>query len=298
MINLKKMDTERVNSNSRNLSSLSTEEAVKLFNAEDFKAVECIKPEIGEIAEVIEMASDSLNNEGRIIYLGAGTSGRLGLLDAVECPPTFGVDYNTVVGVIAGGKDAFVKAKEGAEDSEDEAILDLKNISLTNNDILIGIAASGRTPYVIGGIKYAKSIGCKIAAIVCNYNSPIKEICEHTIEIVPGPEVLTGSTRLKAGTATKLVLNMISTISMVKQGKIFKNYMVDLKLSNEKLVQRGINIVMEVTNCSKEKAISKLNEAGNSVKLAIVMILLNCSLDDAKQQLIENRDNISKLLCS
>lgn len=296
MINLKKMDTEKVNENSVKLSSMSIRDAVKLFNDEDYNAVKCIESEFDNISNVIEITSNALINGGRIIYIGAGTSGRLGLIDAVECPPTFGVDYNTVVGVIAGGKGAFVKAKEGAEDSEEQAIGELKEINLTNKDVLIGIAASGRTPYVIGGMKYAMSIGCEIAAVVCNYDSKMKHICNNTIEIVPGPEVLTGSTRLKAGTATKLVLNMISTISMIGQGKIFKNYMVDLKMSNKKLIQRGINIISEVAECSPELAEKKLKESNNSVKTAIVMILLNCDLQEANERLSLNNGNIERLL--
>jgi N-acetylmuramic acid 6-phosphate etherase len=296
MIDLKKMDTEKVNENSVNLSSMSIKDAVKLFNDEDYNAVKCIEPEFENITKVIEITSKALSNGGRIIYIGAGTSGRLGLIDAVECPPTFGVDYNTVVGVIAGGQGAFVKAKEGAEDNQEQAIEELKEVNLTSKDVLIGIAASGRTPYVIGGMKYAMSIGCEIAAVVCNYNSQMKNMCANTIEIVPGPEVLTGSTRLKAGTATKLVLNMISTISMISQGKIFKNYMVDVKMSNKKLIQRGINIISEVTECNPKLAESKLKEANNSVKTAIVMILLDCGFEEANERLSSNDDNIERLL--
>ena len=296
MINLKNMDTEMVNENSRNLSSMSIRDSVVLFNKEDYKAVKCIESEYDMITRVIGLTSAALSSGGRIIYIGAGTSGRLGLIDAVECPPTFGVDYNTVVGLIAGGEMAFVKAKEGAEDSESEAREDLDGINLSPRDVVIGIAASGRTPYVIGGLQYAMSLGCETGAIVCNHNSRIKEVCSNTIEVVPGPEVLTGSTRLKAGTATKLVLNMISTISMVSQGKIFKNYMVDLKLSNEKLVQRGINIVTDVTGCDPELAKLRLGEAGNSVKTAIVMVLLDCSAEEAAERLSKNNDNIERLL--
>lgn len=296
MINLNEMQTEAVNKNSKNLSSLSIEEAVKLFNREDIKAVTCIESQYENVTKLVELTSYALGNGGRIIYMGAGTSGRIGLIDAVECPPTFGVDYNTVVGLIAGGKNAFVKAKEGAEDSLELGRKDLDEISLTNKDVVIGIASSGRTPYVIGGLNYAKEKGCKIGAIVCNYNSKIKEICESTIEIVPGPEVLTGSTRLKAGTATKLVLNMISTISMVNQGKVFKNYMIDVKMSNEKLIQRGTNIICAVTDCSEELAKEKLIESNNSVKEAIVMILLDCNHQSAKSQLEKANGYVDRLL--
>ena len=296
MIDLSEMPTETVNENSKNLSSLSALEAVKLFNQEDFKAVKCIESQYENITKVIELTSYALSNGGRIIYMGAGTSGRLGLIDAVECPPTFGVDYNTVVGLIAGGENAFIKAEEGAEDSLEFGRVDLDKINLTSKDVVIGIAASGRTPYVIGGLNYAKEKGCKIGSIVCNYNSKIKEICESTIEIVPGPEVLTGSTRLKAGTATKLVLNMISTISMINQGKVFKNYMVDVKMSNEKLIQRGINIICAVTDCNEELAKEKLIKSNNSVKEAIVMILLDCNHQSAKSQLEKANGYIDRLV--
>lgn len=296
MIDLSEMPTETVNEHSNNLSSLNALEAVRLFNQEDLKAVKCIESQYENITRVIELTSYALSNEGRIIYMGAGTSGRLGLIDAVECPPTFGVDYNTVVGLIAGGENAFIKAEEGAEDSLEFGRVDLDKINLTNKDVVIGIAASGRTPYVIGGLNYAKGKGCKIGAIVCNYNSKIKEICESTIEIVPGPEVLTGSTRLKAGTATKLVLNMISTISMINQGKVFKNYMVDVKMSNAKLIQRGINIICAVTDCSEELAEEKLIESNNSVKEAIVMILLDCNHQSAKSQLEKANGYIDRLV--
>lgn len=295
MIDLSKMTTEKRNEKSSNLSSLSVREAIYLMNSEDYKVVDCIKEQVKEIENVINLATEALRNNGRIIYIGAGTSGRLGLLDAVECPPTFGVDYNTVLGIIAGGEKAFVKAAEGAEDSIEGAIQDLKNIKFTEKDILIGIAASGRTPYVIGAINYAKEIGAKICAIVCNKNSEISKICENTIEIEVGPEILTGSTRLKAGTATKMILNMISTIAMVNIGKVYKNYMVDVKLSNQKLVVRAKNIVKEITECSDEVATEALEKSGGSAKVAIVMILLNCDAEEAKNALDKVNGRIQDL---
>lgn len=281
MIDLSKMTTERVNPNTTNFSAMSIREAIETMNHEDYNAVKCIEDQYEMIEKVICITSDALENGGRIIYMGAGTSGRLGLLDAVECPPTFGVNYDTVVGLIAGGDNAFVKAVEGAEDSKEFGVNDLKAISLNEKDVVIGIAASGRTPYVIGGLEYAQSIGAKICALVCNKNSAIKEICPLTIEVEPGPEVLTGSTRLKSGTATKLVLNMISTISMIRIGKIYHNYMVDVKMSNEKLVTRGTNIVCSVTGCEREAAQEALEKSEGGVRVAIVMILLNCSKEAA-----------------
>ena len=235
MIDLSKINTEQINSNTVNFSDISIIDAVKMMNKEDLNAVKCIESQYDEIARLIESTSNALKKGARIIYMGAGTSGRLGVLDAVECPPTFGVDYNTVVGLIAGGENAFVKAKEGAEDDPELGKEDLININLNKDDVVIGIAASGRTPYVIGALNYANSIGADTGSIACTTDSEIGKISKYPIEVVPGPEVLTGSTRLKAGTATKLVLNMISTISMKMVGKIYKNYMVDLKLSNKKL---------------------------------------------------------------
>lgn len=295
MLDLQKINTERVNSNTVNLSSMSVREAIEIFNQEDLNAVTCIKEEYDAIEKLIENSSEALKNGGRIIYMGAGTSGRLGVLDAVECPPTFGVDYNTVVGLIAGGDNAFVKAKEGAEDEEDFGKQDLIDAKLTDKDIVIGIAASGRTPYVIGGLKYANEIGAKTGSVACTKDSEIGKIAKYPVEAVPGPEVLTGSTRLKAGTTTKLILNMISTISMKEIGKIHNNYMVDLKLSNKKLVQRGINIVKEVTGVDEEIAKEKLDIANGHVKLAIVMVLFNVELEEAKQMLNKANDIIGNI---
>ena len=281
MIDLSKMTTEMVNPRTQTLSAMSIREAIEVMNQENINAVKCIEDQYDMIEKVINITSDVLEQGGRIIYMGAGTSGRIGLLDAVECPPTFGVDYDTVVGLIAGGENAFVKAVEGAEDSKDFGKTDLIDHHLTNKDVVIGIAASGRTPYVIGGLEYAQSIGAKTCAIVCNKNSEIKKVCPFTIEVEPGPEVLTCSTRLKAGTATKLVCNMISTISMIRIGKIYKNYMVDVKMSNEKLVTRGTNIVCSVTGCDSETAKAALDKSNGGVRIAIVMILLNCDKETA-----------------
>lgn len=295
-MDLKKIDTERNNEKSRDFSSMSIKDSVSLMNKEDIKAVQCIEPEIDKITKVIEYTSQALKNKNRIIYIGAGTSGRLGVLDAVECPPTFGVDYDTVVGLIAGGDGAFVKAKEGSEDSFLEAENDLKKINFIKDDILIGIAASGRTPYVIGAIEYAKSLGAHAFAVVATKNSEIKKHADITIEVVPGPEVLTGSTRLKAGTATKLVLNMISTISMKEMGKVYQNYMVDLKLSNKKLYQRGINILRDITSCDEEMAIKVLEASNCHVKAGIVMILLGVDYETAINKLDNNNGIIDEVI--
>lgn len=295
MIDLSKMTTEKRNPNSSNLSSLSIREAIELMNHEDYKVVDCVKEQISNIENVIQICTKALQKKGRIIYIGAGTSGRLGLLDAVECPPTFGVDYNTVVGLIAGGERAFIKAVEGAEDSKEQAVEDLKGINFSKEDVLVGIAASGRTPYVIGAINYAKEIFAEACAVVCNKNSEISKICKNIVEVEVGPEILTGSTRLKAGTATKMVLNMISTISMVNIGKVYKNYMVDVKTSNQKLMLRAKNIVKEVTGCSEEEANFVLEKSEGSAKIAIVMLLFNCDVNKAKEKLEKVNGRIQDL---
>ena len=217
--------------------------------------------------------------------MGVRTSGRLGVLDAVECPPTFGVSPEVVVGLIAGGSGAFVKAVEGAEDSMTLCEEELKKIHLQAKDIVIGLAASGRTPYVIGGLRYAKAVGCKTVAIACNKGSEVGVETQLAIEPTPGPEVLTGSTRLKAGTAQKMVLNMISTGSMVGIGKAYQNLMVDVKQSNEKLVIRAQNITMTATDCTREEAKEALDKADGHVKTAIVMILTNCDASTAKEKI-------------
>lgn len=296
MIDLSKINTEKVNSNTVNFSEVSILDAVKMMNQEDINAVKCIESQYSEISKLIEATSEALKKGARIIYMGAGTSGRLGVLDAVECPPTFGVDYNTVVGLIAGGENAFVKAKEGAEDDPELGKQDLVNINLTKDDIVIGIAASGRTPYVIGGLNYANSIGANTGSIACTTGSEIGKISKYPIEVVPGPEVLTGSTRLKAGTSTKLVLNMISTISMKMVGKTYKNYMVDLKLSNKKLNVRGLNILKEVTGTDEETALKALEESNGHVKLAIVMVLLNLNSKEAQEILDKAEGNIQNII--
>ncbi|WMC94159.1 N-acetylmuramic acid 6-phosphate etherase [Kineothrix sp. MB12-C1] len=292
MLDLTKLTTEARNENTVNLDGMSPLEIAMVMNKEDENAVRAVKEVLPEIATVIEWCTTSLENGGRIIYMGAGTSGRLGLLDAVECPPTFGIPPEMVVGLIAGGSKAFIKAVEGAEDSVKLGKEDLKALNLNENDIVIGIAASGRTPYVIGGLKYAREIGCKTAIVACNKNSEIGKYSDIAIEPVPGPEVLTGSTRLKAGTAQKMVLNMISTGSMVGIGKVYKNLMVDVMQTNEKLVKRAENIIITATDCSQEIAKEKLEEASGSVKLAITMILLQCSKDEAIEQLNRSHGHI------
>ena len=281
MLDLTKLTTETRNDKTMNLDQMTPAELAAVMNEEDGNVVKAVKEVIPEIATAIEWATESLNRGGRIIYMGAGTSGRLGVLDAVECPPTFGVSPDLVVGLIAGGEGAFVKAVEGAEDSQTLGVQELKDLALNKNDIVIGLAASGRTPYVIHGLAYADSIGCKTVAIACNRQSDVGKAAQLAIEPVTGPEVLTGSTRLKAGTAQKMVLNMISTGSMVGFGKV----MVDVQQTNEKLVVRAQNITMTATGCTREEAKAALSEADGHVKTAIVMILLSCGAKEAKTHL-------------
>lgn len=285
MIDLSVLVTESRNKETMGLDQMTPLEIVTVMNREDGKAVEAVGEVLPQIAQAIAWCTDSLKQKGRIIYIGAGTSGRLGVLDAVECPPTFGVSPDVVVGLMAGGTPAFVKAVEGAEDSQTMGEEDLKEIHLSPADIVIGLAASGRTPYVIYGLRYAKKIGCRTVAVSCNRDSEIGKEADLAIEPVPGPEVLTGSTRLKAGTVQKMVLNMISTGSMVGIGKVYQNLMVDVVQTNMKLITRAENIVMTATGCTREEARDSLEEAEGSVKLAITMILLQCDAKSAKTRL-------------
>ena len=255
------------------------------MNNEDSGVPVAVNQVLPQIAQAAQWAELALSNNGRLIYIGAGTSGRLGVLDAVECPPTFGVAPEIVVGLIAGGEKAFVKAVEGAEDSRELGRNDLKNIGLNQKDIVIGIAASGRTPYVLGGLEYANGIGCKTVGISCNKGSAVGKAAQLAIEVEVGPEVLTGSTRLKAGTAQKLVLNMISTASMVRSGKAYQNLMVDVVQTNEKLRVRAENIVIEATGVERSQARRSIDEANGSVKTAITMILAGCSAEEATRRL-------------
>lgn len=285
MIDLSVLVTESRNKETMGLDQMTPLEIVTVMNREDGKAVNAVGEVLPQIAQAIAWCTDSLKQKGRIIYIGAGTSGRLGVLDAVECPPTFGVSPDVVVGLMAGGTPAFVRAVEGAEDSQTMGEEDLKEIHLSPADIVIGLAASGRTPYVIYGLRYAKKIGCRTVAVSCNRDSEIGKEADLAIEPVPGPEVLTGSTRLKAGTVQKMVLNMISTGSMVSIGKVYQNLMVDVVQTNMKLITRAENIVMTATGCTREEARDSLEEAEGSVKLAITMILLQCGAKSAKTRL-------------
>ncbi len=259
-VDLKKISTESRNLNTMDIDVLPTIEILKKINCEDQKVALAVELALPAIAKVVDKVYNAFLNGGRLIYMGAGTSGRIGILDAVECPPTYGVDYDLVQCLMAGGQDAFVKAKEGAEDNRELGKEDLINIKLSKQDIVIGIAASGRTPYVIGGINYAKMIGATTCCITTSANSVLEQICDLPIVALVGPEVITGSTRMKSGTAQKMICNMISTASMIKMGKVYENLMIDVKATNEKLVARSISIICTLLECDKEEAQRLLNK--------------------------------------
>lgn len=282
---LKTLTTENINPNSLNIDIVPTLEKLRVINQEDQKVALAIEEELPAIATAVDAITLAMKNGGRLIYLGAGTSGRLGILDAVECPPTYGVDYNTVVGLIAGGEKAFIKAQEGVEDKEELGVSDLQQVNLVAQDIVCGIAASGRTPYVIGGLDYARSLGCKTIAVACNKNSVIGDHADIKIEVSAGAEVISGSTRMKAGTTQKLILNMLSTTTMINLGKVYKNLMVDVKTSNAKLEARAKKIIMEATEVDFATAEKFLKLANNHVKTAIVMIINNLSFEQASEKL-------------
>ncbi|WP_455935889.1 N-acetylmuramic acid 6-phosphate etherase [Haemophilus sp.] len=265
--------TEQRNPNSMNVDSLSALEIVQLMNEEDKQVPLAIEKCLPQIAQAVECIVAAFQQGGRLVYIGAGTSGRLGVLDASECPPTFGVSPEMVKGIIAGGERALRHPIEGAEDSKAQALVDLQTIQFSSKDVLVGIAASGRTPYVIGALEYAKSLGSVTASIASNPNSAMANIVDIAIDTVVGPEVLTGSSRLKSGTAQKLVLNMLTTASMILMGKCYQNLMVDVQASNEKLKARAIRIVMQATDCDKALAEETLKQADQNAKLAIMMIL-------------------------
>ena len=265
--------TEQRNPNSMHVDSLSALEIVQLMNDEDKQVPLAIEKCLPQIAQAVECIVAAFQQDGRLVYIGAGTSGRLGVLDASECPPTFGVSPEMVKGIIAGGERALRHPIEGAEDSKAQAVIDLQAIQFSSKDVLVGIAASGRTPYVLGALEYAKRLGSVTVSIASNPNSVMANIVDIAIDTVVGSEVLTGSSRLKSGTAQKLVLNMLTTASMILMGKCYQNLMVDVQASNEKLKARAIRIVMQATDCDKALAEETLKQAEQNAKLAIMMIL-------------------------
>ena len=289
------LHTETRNPRSVEMDKMSIRELLLLMNREDEKAIEAVHEAIPQIEETVKRVIHALNNGGKLIYAGAGTSGRMGMIDAVECGPTFSTT-DEVIAIMAGGESAFFCAKEGAEDSEELAAAELEQIGIGKNDVVLAIAASGRTPYCIGALKTAREKGATCISLSCNKNAAISSYADVAIEVDAGPEVLTGSTRLKAGTCQKLILNMISTASMVGIGKVYSNYMVDMKASNYKLEERAKRIVMDTTSCSAEEAVRALHEADQSIKTAIVMILLGVSRDEAEERLRQENGFVKKCI--
>jgi len=279
------MSTESRNPNSTNIDELTTVEMLQVINNEDATIAQTIQAILPDIAQAVDAITAKLKSGGRLIYVGAGTSGRLGILDASECVPTFSVSPDLVIGLIAGGEKAVTQSIEDAEDNKDAGGDDLRNVQVSANDAVVGIAASGRTPYVIGALETANNIGALTVAISCNQDVPMLDIAQYGICASVGSEVITGSTRMKAGTAQKLILNMLSTTVMIKLGKVYGNLMVDVMLTNAKLVDRAKRIVSEVTGASYERSGEVLEQAQNSVKVAIIIELLGLSAEDARQRL-------------
>ncbi|ARB39950.1 MULTISPECIES: N-acetylmuramic acid 6-phosphate etherase [Mammaliicoccus] len=284
-MDISRLTTESRNEHSSKLDTLTPEQFVDVMNNEDQKVAQFIKEENHAIAQLITQVIKGLNNGGRLIYMGAGTSGRLGVLDAAECVPTFGVTPDVVVGLIAGGPSAMTVAVEGAEDDESLGEQDLRDLNINEHDTVIGIAASGRTPYVIGGLRYAQSINVPTGCVTCNKASEVGKHADYPVQVDVGPEVLTGSTRLKAGTAQKLILNMISTGAMVGIGKVYENLMIDVKPTNKKLKQRAVNMIQEVLQTTDEDSEKLFKQSDEQVKVAIVMGMHGISKEEALERL-------------
>jgi len=284
---IKSLITESRNPKTARIDSLSTLQILKLINSADKTVPQIVEKQIPKIAKAVELLVKTFRAGGRLFYLGAGTSGRLGVLDAAECPPTFGTDPQMIRGIIAGGYKTLIKSKEGVEDNFKTVSQDLAKVKLNKKDIVVGIAASRRTPYVLGGLKYAQKLGCKTIFIYCNPNltSPVKIKADVEIPLIVGPEVIMGSTRMKAGTAQKLVLNMLSTTAMIKLGKVYQNMMVDLKATSQKLVERSKRTIMIVTGVDYKTASAYLKKADRSVKTAVVMILAKVDKNEAQRKL-------------
>lgn len=296
MVELQKIATEQRNPNTMNIDTLSTLDMVKLINREDHRVADAVGEVTDKIAQAVDVIAEKLAAGGRLIYCGAGTSGRLGILDAVECPPTYSTDPETVQALMAGGYGAIFKAVEGAEDSKELGVQDMQNIHFSQKDVLVGIAASGRTPYVRGCMEYAKQLGAPTVAVTCCPGSELDQFADIGIAPAPGPEVVTGSTRMKSGTAQKMVLNMLSTGAMIKLGKVYGNLMVDVKPSNEKLIRRCVTIVCSAAECTEAEATKALEECDYRPKVAIVMVLRGVNADTACAMLQKAEGRIAKVL--
>lgn len=297
-IDLTTMITESRNQASLTIDQLTTIDMLKVINEEDKKVAFAVEKQLPQIAQAVDKIVEAFQQQGRLIYIGAGTSGRLGILDASECPPTYGTPAEQIMGIIAGGTPAIFKAVENAEDKPEQGQADLQSIQFNYKDILVGIAASGRTPYVIGAMEYAKSQGATVISLCCNPNAPMIGLADIAITPIVGAEVITGSSRMKAGTAQKLVLNMLTTASMIKIGKVFSNLMVDVEASNAKLIERQIQIVIEATSCSRQQVINALEQCNRQCKTAIIMLLMQISAEQAMTLLNENRGMIAHVLAN
>lgn len=294
-VNIAHLVTEGRNEKTMGLDDMSIQDFLKVMNEEDKSVPFAVEAVLPQIEQAVKYIIEAFQKGGRLVYIGSGTSGRLGVLDAVECPPTFSTT-NEVVGLIAGGQGAFVKAKEGAEDCESQGAEDLMEANFTKDDILIGIAASGRTPHTIGALKKAKELGAYTISVSCNPQSEVGKIADLAIDMNVGPEVLTGSTRLKAGTAQKLVLNMLSTASMIGIGKTYQNLMVDLKPTNAKLEERSKRIIMQATQCDYETAQKMFEASDRHPKTAIIMILMNCTKEEAQASLDKSKGFVKQAI--
>jgi len=294
---LAQFTTEQRNDVSLDIDAKSSLEIVTIINNEDKKVPAAVTQILGEIAALVDDIVAAFKKDGRLIYIGAGTSGRLGVLDASECPPTYGVEPGMVMGLIAGGQEALTKSIESAEDRAEEGVRELKALGFSEKDVLMGITASGQAPYVLGALEYARDIGAVTGAISCNANSKTFDIARHKLYANVGPEVVTGSTRMKSGTAQKLILNMLTTAAMIRMGKVYKNLMVDLKPVNHKLILRSIRLIREITGCTEEEARKSFEASGKRPKTAIVMVLLKKDRDEAEKMLKEADGHISLLIC-
>lgn len=295
-MDLSTLKTEARNPLTENIDQVSTLEMLRIINSEDQKVALAVEKELPNIAKAVDLIGACLQDGGRLIYMGCGTSGRLGILDAVECPPTYSTAPEQVVGLIAGGYNAIFKAVEGAEDNLQLGEEDLKNLNLAPVDVVVGLAASGRTPYVLGGMAYARSIGAKVVGVSCCPDSEIARSADIAITPTPGPEVVTGSTRMKSGTAQKMVCNMLSTGAMIRLGKVYGNLMVDVKPSNEKLIRRCITIVCAATECDEETAAAALEACDYRPKTAIVMVLMGVDSQEAKTLLRQADGRVANVL--
>lgn len=296
MVELQKIATEQRNPNTTHIDTLSTLEMVRLINQEDQKVALAVAQVAPEIARAIDVITHQLSQGGRLFYAGCGTSGRLGILDAVECPPTYSTDPELVQAIIAGGYPAIFRAVEGAEDDFDLGRRDLQERGFASQDVLVGLAASGRTPYVLGAMGYARELGAAVIAVTCCPGSEVDQMADIGIAPTPGPEVITGSTRMKSGTAQKMVLNMLSTGTMIKLGKVYGNLMVDVKPSNEKLIRRCVTIVREAVGCEEDQAVSALEACGYRPKVAIVMLLKKTDAEQARGLLEQAQGRIARVV--